>query len=183
MTDQSFSFVFDQDVGTVVRALRTKWDTGLPPVKGQAWASVIKLLQCVLMGLGALGFGIGLEYLISGELALSLWTIALGVVLLYIAVFGVIFVTMPVMARRALATRANQGQVHMTLDATGVQTRMDNFQSHIAWAGVEAMTRTKQSFVFWVGGNRPSLPFTAFEGPAQIEAVDKAVKHWMEASR
>ena len=183
MSDQRFVFAYTQDLQTVVRALRTKWDTGLPKVKGQGWASAIKILQCLLMAFGALGVGIALEYLVSGQLRLTIWSVAIGIVLLYVSIFGVFVVTMPVMARRALATRSNRGTVHMTLDGRGITTKMDHFESHIQWQGVEAVTRTKHAFVFWVGGNRPSLPFHAVKDAAQIDAVDDAIKSWMEASR
>ena len=179
----SYTFNFEQDAKTIIAAMKTRPPAHLPKVPGQGWAFGVKLVQSVMLGLGVYGLAALVAFLIGGPDRLNFWAATLGVVLLYVAVFGTLFVTIPVMARRALATRANQGPVTMTLNAEGVQTRMTHFSSSVDWAGLEGVTRTKSSFIFWLGGNRPSLPFGAFEDPSLIDEVDVAIKKWLEASR
>lgn len=179
----SYTFTFEQDAQTVITAMKARPLAHLPKVPGQGWALGVKLAQCVMLVLGAYGLGAIVEYLIDGPERVNIWATAAGLLLVYFAIFGTLFITIPVMARRALMTRANQGPVTMTLNAEGVHTNMTHFNSVVSWAGLEGVSRTKSSFIFWLGANRLSLPFRAFEDPAMIEEVDAAIKQWLEASR
>lgn len=183
MNEQKFTFTYEPNAENTARVMRTQGDTGLPPVKGQGWATVLKILQCGLMGLGAWGFGLALEYLVSGQLRVTLWTFFTGILLFYIAVFGTFIVTIPVMARRAMGTRVNQGPLTLTFDASGMRSQSEFFESKVAWGGIDAVTRNKTNFVLWVGGNRPSLPFDAMNGPEEIDAFERAINRWLEDSR
>ena len=178
---ETYVFTYRSEEAVLCASMRA---TGpVPKVRGSAAAKMLHLLHCILLMLGGVCVGYGLSHLLTGTPTLLHWGTALGIGLSYLVVFGSIFIRIPVLARKAIATRANQGTVEMVIDASGVQTRGMYFRSTLDWAGFEAVTRTKLGFVLWFGGNRPSIPFTAFDSPAQIAAFEADVAAWLEASR
>lgn len=154
-----------------------------PSARGATASKVLRLLHCILLVWGGLAIGYGVTDLLGGPATLLHWSSVVGLGLAYIAIFGSIFITLPMMVRTVLATRVNWDPVQMVVDDIGVVTQNTYFKSEIKWAGLEGVTRTKVGFVRWLGGNRPSVPFTAFESPAQIDAFEADVKTWLEASR
>ncbi|MCX7566929.1 YcxB family protein [Sulfitobacter sp. F26169L] len=176
-----YVFRFHQDAKALEASLRVA-----PPVvkvPGLTAAKILRWLHCVLLLLGGVSVGYLASHLLTGTPTFAHWGTAVGLALSYIAIFGSIFVTLPMMVRQILATRINQGEIEMTVDQAGVQTRSRHFQSQIDWAGVEGITKTKKGFVIWVGGNRPSIPLHAFESAAQIGAFELDTTKWLEDSR
>lgn len=181
MTQNTYAFEFAQDIN-VLRAALGK----APPainVRGAAFLKPMRLLHCVLLMLGGVSIGYLISDVISPRATVMHWGTALGLALSYIAVFGSIFIVAPVMLRQTLATRANQGDVTIEVDEQGMTIHSALSRSWLGWRGFEGFTRSKLGFVFWFGGNRPGIPFAAFENAAQIDAFEADVTHWMEAIR
>lgn len=154
-----YVFTYKPEAAAMAASMRAS-----PPaikVRGSTAAKLLRLLHCILL----------------------VWSTAFGIGLSYLAIFGSLFITLPVMVRAAVAIRANRGRVRMVIDVSGLQTQGTDYQSALKWSGFEAVTRSKPGFVLWFGGNRPSIPFSVFESPAQIETSDKDVQHWLEVSR
>lgn len=177
----SYNFHFKPEEKALAAALRVK--SPIMKVRGHKAAMGLRLLHCTLLALGGVGFGFVGSYLLTGTATFAHWTSILGVALSYLAIFGSIFISLPVLIRQGLATRANQWPVEMLIDATGVQTRNNAYHSKIEWMGIDGVTRSKLSFVLWFGGNRPSIPFSAFENTEQMDAFEADVNSWLEASR
>ena len=176
-----YVFTFSANEALLLAAMRAK-----PPevkARGARTAKLLHLLHCTLLVWGGIALGYGVTHLLTGTPRLMHWSTFAGLGLAYVAVFGSIFIVLPVLARRTLATRANQGAVEMVIDASGVQTQGKHYRSMLDWSGFETVTRSKLGFVSWFGGNRPSIPFTAFDSPAQIDAFEADVDTWLEASR
>lgn len=178
---QSYVLNYTPDAALLGAAVRAK--SAMPKVRGQRAVKLLHLLHCVLVVLGGISLGYLSSDLLTGRPTLLHWGAALGLALSYVAIFGSIFVTLPTLVRQSLATRANKWPVEMTVDTSGVTTRTEVFESRIKWAGIEGVTRSKQGFVLWVGGGRPSIPFAAFAGPEEIEAFAGDSAAWLEASR
>jgi hypothetical protein len=176
-----YVFHSSADEAVFVAAMRAKGP--VLHARGDRTVKFLHLLHCILLVWGGIALGYGVTHLLTGTPTLMHWSTVLGLGLAYVAVFGSIFITLPVMARRMLAARANQGTVEMVVHASGVQTKGKHYRSSLDWSGFEAVTRSKLGFVLWFAGNRPSIPFTAFESPAQIDAFEADVKTWLEASR
>ena len=178
---ECYVLTFTQDAKVLAAALRCK----LPSVhvRGQKAALLLRILHCCLLAMGGVAVSYIVSDLMTGHATFAHWGSAVGIALVYLVVFGSIFITAPVMIRRGLATRANQGAVEMVIDASGVQTTARHFHSKIEWSGFEGMTRSRLGFVLWFGVNRPSIPFAAFDGPAQIANFEADVGNWLEGSR
>jgi hypothetical protein len=179
--NEQYTFNFVPNEKVLGAALRMK-----PPavkVRGQKASMALRLLHCTLLALGGAGFGYIGSQLLTGTATFLHWTSAVGIALSYLAIFGSVFITVPTLIRQSLAARASQSPVKMIVDASGVQTATDMFQSKIGWQGVDGLSRSKLSFVLWFGGNRPSIPFTAFEGSDQMDAFEIDVNSWIEGSR
>jgi hypothetical protein len=176
-----YTFNFSPNEKVMGASLRMK-----PPtmkVRGQSASKVLRLLHCTLLALGGVGIGYIGSQLLTGTPTFAHWSSAVGIALSYLAIFGSVFIMVPTLLRQALATRANQWPVEMVIDETGVQTTSETFQSKIQWRGIDGISRSKLAFVLWFGGNRPSIPFTAFESSAQMIAFEADVNSWMERSR
>lgn len=180
MTAPSFTLHTAPTAALAMAAMKTPASGVMPRVRGMGWVTGLKLLNCVMLGFGALGFGIALEWVVSGQTRITPWTCAIGVVLFYLAVFGAIFLSWPAMVRSVMATRLNQGPLTITLDAEGITNRSAHFESQIKWAGIEGLGRNKLALVLFIGGNRLSLPFDAMDRPDEVEA---AIARWLAASR
>ncbi|QUJ75578.1 YcxB family protein [Sulfitobacter albidus] len=178
----SYRFTFTSDPAVVLAALKAPV-AGLPPVRGMRAAVALRVLHCVLLVLGGLGIAYGAMHLITGVPALHPVLFFAGLALSYVAIFGSLWITLPVTIRRQLMARANRGPLTMEIDAAGIRTTADHFRSHIDWSGIDAVTRSKKGVILWFGGNRPSIPFTAFDGTAQIDAFVADAHTWMESTR
>ncbi|KEJ88890.1 YcxB family protein [Sulfitobacter donghicola] len=157
-----------------------------PPVqqvKGMKASNMLRLLHCLLLVLGGISLGYFVTDIFTDRATILHWSSLVGLALSYLAIFGSLLVTLPTMVRQLLATRANQGEVEMTINASGITTKADHFQSTIEWSAVEGLGRSKLAFVLWFGGNRPAIPFAAFASSEQIEAFEIDVKNWVETSR
>ena len=176
-----YEFDYTTDEKNTLAAMRAT--PPYPSVRGATASKALRLLHCVLLVWGCVAIGYGVTDLLDGPATLMHWSTVVGLCLAYIAIFGSIFITLPVMVRTILATRVNTAQISMMVDEAGVVTQNTYFKSIIKWAGIEGITRTKVGFVLWLGGNRPSVPFTAFESVEQIDAFEADVKTWLEALR
>ena len=154
-----------------------------PSVRGATASKLLRVLHCILLVWGGVAVGYGVTDLMGGPATLLHWSSIVGLGLVYIAIFGSVFITLPMLVRTVLATRVNRDLMRLTVDGNGVLTQSTYVKSEIDWAAIEAITRTKNCFVLWLGGNRPSVPFSAFESTAQIDAFEADVKTWLEASR
>lgn len=176
-----YEFHYMTDEKTTLASMRAT--PPYPSARGATASKVLRLLHCILLVWGGVAIGYGVTDLLDGPATLLHWSSAAGLGLAYIAIFGSIFVTLPMMVRTVLATRINRDPLHAVVDDNGILTQNSYFRSEIKWAGLEGVTRTKVGFVLWIGGNRPSIPLTAFENPAQIDAFEVDVKTWLEVSR
>ena len=152
-------------------------------VRGQTLGKLLRVLHCVLLALGGIGFGYGVSEILTGTPVLLHWATVVGICLVYIAIFGTILVTYPIIVRQLMATRVNQGGVVLTIDESGVQSQAAHYSSLISWSGFEGVGVSKKAVLLWLGGNRVSVPFSAFDSPDQIEAFQADVNKWIEASR
>lgn len=152
-------------------------------VRGQTRAKLLRVLHCVLLALGGLGFGYGVSQILTGAPVLLHWATAVGICLVYIAIFSSIFITYPIVVRQIMATRVNQGDVYLTIDENGVQSQAVHYSSHMSWSGFEGVGTSKKAVLLWLGINRVSVPFSAFDRPEQIAAFQADVNKWIEASR
>lgn len=143
----------------------------------------LRLLYCILLMPGGVSLGYITYQQLTGTPTVMHWSTVLNLALSYLAVFGSIFITVPTMIWQALATRANQGTVEMTVDAEGGQTRNKHIASKTGWQGMESFTRSKLGFILWFVGNQPAIPFAAFEHHARIKAVGLDAHNWLETSR
>lgn len=176
-----YEFEYMADEKVMLASMRAK--PPYPDVRGATASRVLRSLHCILLVWGGVAIGYGVTDLLDGPATLMHWSSMVGLGLAYVAVFGSIFVTLPVMVRTVLATRANRALLRMLVDENGMVTQSTHFKSEVEWAAFEGITRTKNCFVLWLGGNRPSVPFSAFESGAQIDAFEADVKTWLEASR
>lgn len=176
-----YIFEFELDPKLLLAALKTKAPAS--KVRGTTATMWLRVLHCVLLAWGGAAIGYGVTDLLGMGPTLLHWSTFAGLGLAYIAVFGSIFITLPTMVRQNLATRANRGIVRMVVDESGVRSETNHFESRLQWHGFEGISRSKLGFVLWFGGNRPSIPFTAFENPEDIDAFEADVRHWLEAAR
>lgn len=175
-----YTFTFKQEPEVLLAALKVR-----PPaikVRGVGYLMPLKLLHCVLIMLGGVCIGYLLSDIFTSQARLLYWGTALGIALSYLSIFENILVGAPVLIRQMLATRANRGEVTVTVDATGLRFRGPFSQSDIQWAGIDGTVRSKLGFVFWFSGSRPSIPFSTFENDAQIDAFEADVAQWLEAA-
>lgn len=179
----SYSFRFTRTAELLTATLRSKPPKEKARVRGHRRLFALHALSCVMLGLGTVGFGFLATWIFTGRTELGLAGFFCGIILFYIVLFGNIFFVVPVSVRRALAARANQGEIELRVDAQGVQTQAAQYTSTIAWAGVEGLTRNKQGFVLWFGGSRLAIPFTAFQNAAGIDAFETDARAWLEATR
>ena len=176
-----YTFEFELEPKVLLAALMTKAPSS--KVRGTTASMMLRILHCVLLVWGGVAIGYGVTDLLGWRPTLMHWSSVAGLGLAYIAVFGSIFITIPTIVRKSLATRSNRGTVRMIVDESGVRTEANHFRSRLQWDGFEGMPRSKLWFVLWFGGNRPSIPFTTFENPEDIDAFEADVLNWLEASR
>lgn len=177
----AYEFTFRSDEKVTAAALKVA-----PParkVRGAKAEKLLRMLHCILLMLGGVCVGYIYTQLTTGTADVQHWSTFVGIMLSYLAIFGSVFVTVPVLVRQALSSRATQGEVTMTFTQIGVRTRAEHYTSTLDWAGFEGMGRSKLGFVLWFGGNRPGVPFSAFDGPEQSAEFEADVQKWLEASR